>query len=132
MNPLLLAVCKIALYTLGMLSAAFVLHVIFARATGRSLFYNPKCSFRGHLWHEGEDTAVTVRGEKGSGYHMQAYTWKCYRCAAQTGEGEAPPKNSRWDHSWVSPDDDPHQGFRGGICFLAYRHLRDTVGKPAP
>ena len=62
------------------------------------------CLFHGHLWHEGDDTAVEVdKGFYGTGMKSHAFVWECIRCGTSTAPGEPPPMDKNWDHRWVSP-----------------------------
>lgn len=87
-----------------------------------TLFALPYCLFKGHMWHEGDDTLQTIAGDPRGPFHFGAFVWTCLRCGTSTEEGEAPPANSSWDHSWCSPDEDPHKWpGEQGTCFRAYR-----------
>ncbi len=66
-----------------------------------------ECSLRGHVWHEGDDTLITIEGHRDGPYHHGGFTWLCLRCHATTDVGEAPPKNKYWDKAWVNPGLDP-------------------------
>jgi hypothetical protein len=115
------------------LVTSVVLGTLLWVAQGGRITLHPVCAFKGHLWHEGEDTLQTIAGSPNSGFHYGAYTWRCHRCSAKTGEDDPPPPNHSWDHSWVSPADDPHAwGDREGRCSEAYRHIRDNVGELVP
>jgi len=80
------------------------------------------CAFKGHQWHEGEDTLRSIHDS--GGFYFGGYTWKCQRCGSQTEVGDAPPPNHSWDHRWCDPNADPFKwSGKEGKCFEAYRHL---------
>ncbi len=61
------------------------------------------CLCKGHVWHEGEDTLITIYGHRNGPFHHGGFTWLCLRCLATTSVGEPPPKNKFWDYRWIDP-----------------------------
>ena len=79
-----------------------------------------KCAWRGHQWHEGEDTFLTTMGSPGSSFHHGTYVWRCQRCGCQTEKSERPPSDRSWDPEWAKQ----HNLVPGnGELFYQYRRI---------